>query len=62
MHAQEITFYHAVIISFLIFGLVCGFVVNLQVRVRTAQFRALPFTVRAGLEGAHKKDENEEDE
>lgn len=24
MHAQEITFYHAVIIAFLVFGLVCG--------------------------------------
>ncbi|MEO8736215.1 MAG: hypothetical protein ABI380_06710 [Edaphobacter sp.] len=50
------------VVSQIAFGLVCGFVVNLQVRVRTAQFRALPFTVRAGLEGAHKKDENEEDE
>jgi hypothetical protein len=50
------------IVSQITFGLVCGFVVNLQVRVRTAQFRALPFTVRAGLEGAHKRDENGEDE
>jgi len=25
MHAEEITFYHAVIIAFLIFGVVCGF-------------------------------------
>jgi len=49
------------IVSQIAFGLVCGFVVNLQVRVRTAQFRSLPFTVRAGIEGAHKKDENEED-
>jgi len=31
------------------FGLVCGFVVNLQAKVRTAQFRALPFSVRAGI-------------
>lgn len=31
------------------FGLVCGFVVNLQVKVRTPQFRALPFSVRAGI-------------
>ncbi|MDQ2843177.1 MAG: hypothetical protein M3Y72_19495 [Acidobacteriota bacterium] len=31
------------------FGLVCGFVVNLQARVRTPQFRALPFSVRAGV-------------
>lgn len=48
------------VISQIAFGLVCGFVVNLQVRVRTAQFRSLPFTVRAGLEGAHKKDEEGE--
>ncbi len=31
------------------FGLVCGFVVNLQSKVRTPQFRALPFAVRAGI-------------
>jgi hypothetical protein len=31
------------------FGLVCGFVVNLQAKVRTPQFRSLPFTVRAGI-------------
>ena len=31
------------------FGLVAGFVVNLQVKVRTPQFQALPFAVRAGL-------------
>ena len=50
------------VLSQIAFGLVCGFVVNLQVRVRTEQFRSLPFTVRAGLEGAHKKEENEENE
>ncbi|AXC15033.1 hypothetical protein ACPOL_5787 [Acidisarcina polymorpha] len=37
------------IVSQFAFGLVAGFVVNLQVRVRTPQFRALPFAVRAGL-------------
>ena len=37
------------VISQIAFGLVCGFVVNLQVKVRTPQFRALPFSVRAGL-------------
>ena len=37
--------------SQIIFGLVCGFVVNLQARVRTPQFQALPFAVRAGLHG-----------
>lgn len=33
------------------FGLVCGFVVNLHVKVRTPQFQSLPFAVRAGLHG-----------
>lgn len=50
------------VVSQITFGLVCGYVVNLQVQVRTDQFRSLPFTVRAGLEGAHKRDEKEEDE
>jgi hypothetical protein len=36
-------------VSQIAFGLVCGYVVNLQARVRTPQFRALPFAVRAGL-------------
>jgi hypothetical protein len=42
------------------FGLVCGFVVNLQVRVRTPQFRALPFSVRAGIHSDQidKKDDH----
>ncbi len=38
------------VVSQVAFGLVCGYVVNLQARVRTPQFRALPFRVRAGLE------------
>ena len=33
------------------FGLVCGYVVNLHVKVRTPQFRSLPFSVRAGIHG-----------
>ena len=37
------------ILSQLFFGLVCGYVVNLQDKVRTPQFQALPFAVRAGL-------------
>ena len=37
------------ILSQIAFGLVCGFVVNLQVKVRTPQFQALPFSIRAGL-------------
>jgi hypothetical protein len=37
------------VISQIAFGLVCGYVVNLQAKVRTAQFRALPFAVRAGI-------------
>jgi hypothetical protein len=36
-------------ISQIAFGLVAGFVVNLQVKVRTPQFRELPFAVRAGI-------------
>jgi hypothetical protein len=37
------------VVSQIAFGLVCGYVVNLQAKVRTPQFRALPFAVRAGL-------------
>jgi hypothetical protein len=37
------------IVSQVAFGLVAGFVVNLQVKVRTPQFRSLPFAVRAGV-------------
>jgi hypothetical protein len=37
------------IVSQVAFGLVCGFVVNLHAKVRTAQFQALPFAVRAGI-------------
>jgi hypothetical protein len=37
--------------SQIFFGLVCGFVVNLQAKVRTPQFQALPFVLRAGLHG-----------
>ncbi len=39
------------VISQIAFGLVCGYVVNLQTKVRTKQFRQLPFAVRAGLHG-----------
>jgi hypothetical protein len=37
------------VVSQITFGLVCGFVVNLHAKVRTPQFQALPFAVRAGL-------------
>ena len=37
------------VMSQIAFGLVCGYVVNLQAKVRTPQFQALPFAVRAGL-------------
>jgi hypothetical protein len=37
------------IVSQIAFGLVCGFVVNLQAKVRTPQFQALPFNIRAGI-------------
>ncbi len=41
------------------FGLVCGFIVNLQVKVRTTQFQSLPFSIRAGIHSdrSHKKDD-----
>lgn len=41
--------------SQIVFGLVCGFVVNLQEKVRTPQFRKLPFGVRAGIHGDHSR-------
>jgi hypothetical protein len=50
------------IASQIAFGLVCGFVVNLQARVRTPQFQALPFAVRAGLEGGVNPLRHEPDE
>jgi hypothetical protein len=39
------------VVSQVAFGLVCGYVVNLQAKVRTKQFRELPFAVRAGVHG-----------
>jgi hypothetical protein len=47
------------ILSQVAFGLVAGFVVNLQVKVRTPQFQSLPFALRAGVEatGLHGEDE-----
>jgi hypothetical protein len=47
------------VVSQIAFGLVCGFVVNLQVKVRTPQFRSLPFSVRAGIHSdqSDKKDD-----
>jgi len=44
-------------ISQIAFGLVCGYVVNLQAKVRTPQFQALPFAVRAGLHMDEPKDD-----
>jgi hypothetical protein len=46
-------------VSQIAFGLVAGFVVNLHVKVRTPQFRALPFTIRAGI---HILEENKEED
>jgi hypothetical protein len=39
------------VVSQVAFGLVCGYVVNLHAKVRTKQFRDLPFAVRAGVHG-----------
>jgi hypothetical protein len=49
--------------SQIVFGLVCGYVVNLYAKVRTPEYQALPFAVRAGLHGdlqilTYKPDEN----
>jgi hypothetical protein len=38
------------VLSQVAFGLVCGYVVNRHTRIRTPQFRALPFAVRAGIQ------------
>lgn len=48
------------ILSQVAFGLVTGFVVNLHVRVRTAQFQALPFYERAGLESEQRSFSDED--
>ena len=48
------------VLSQVAFGLVCGYVVNLQARVRTRQFQALPFAVRAGIHGNVGEQEHEQ--
>jgi hypothetical protein len=48
------------VLSQIAYGLVCGFVVNLQVKVRTPQFRALPFSVRAGIHSDQPKQRDED--
>ncbi len=50
------------VMSQVAFGLVCGYVVNLQTRVRTPQFRALPFSVRAGLHIAPEEQPQDNEE
>jgi hypothetical protein len=47
--------------SQIVFGLVCGFVVNLHERVRTPQFRALPFALRAGIHGDTQERDSSKD-
>ncbi len=42
------------------FGLVAGFVVNLQARVRTRQFQALPFALRAGIHGGLREQDEQD--
>lgn len=44
------------VLSQIAFGLVAGFVVNLQAKVRTPQFQALPFAVRAGFHATLDRD------
>jgi hypothetical protein len=50
------------VVSQIAFGLVCGFVVNLQVKVRTPQFQALPFAVRAGIHSDQLDKSDKEDD
>ena len=45
-------------LSQILFGLVAGFVINLQVKLRSEEFRALPFSVRAGLHVDSRFDED----
>jgi hypothetical protein len=42
------------VVSQIFFGLVAGFVVNLQIKVRTPQFQELPFAIRAGIHTSAK--------
>jgi hypothetical protein len=44
--------------SQIFFGLVAGYVVNLQAKVRSEEFQALPFSVRAGLHVDSRFDED----
>ncbi|MGA8043428.1 MAG: hypothetical protein WCA37_11540 [Terracidiphilus sp.] len=47
------------------FGLVAGYVVNLQAKVRTKQFQSLPFVLRAGVHGTmgdHEGEDRQKDE
>jgi hypothetical protein len=48
------------VLSQIAYGLVCGFVVNLHVKVQTPQFRALPFSVRAGIQSDQPKQRDED--
>ena len=41
------------VMSQVAFGLICGYVVNRHARIRTPQFRALSFAVRAGIQSDH---------
>lgn len=50
------------VISQVVFGLVCGYVVNLHERVRTPQFRSLSFGERAGIHGDNLEDRREEEQ
>jgi hypothetical protein len=49
------------IASQIAFGLVCGFVVNLHEKIRTPQFRAQPFALRAGIHGDNRERASGED-
>ncbi len=50
------------VLSQVCFGLVCGYVVNLTAKVRTPQFRALPFATRAGIHASDPTHERHDEE
>jgi hypothetical protein len=49
------------VMSQIVFGLVCGFVVNLHEKIRTRQFQSLPFSERAGIHGDNLEGPAEEE-
>jgi hypothetical protein len=47
------------VVSQIAFGLVCGYVVNLHEKIRTPQFRGMPFALRAGIHSDKRERKSE---